>query len=308
MEADRAQAPLTRCLGISLRQHDVFSLDQALACGATKDILYRACRAGKLTRPLARVYSIAGARPTWKHHLMSLCLWANGLASHRSAAALWQLDGCEPGHLDIVTTARRDRPFAAARIHQVIEIPECDITQVDSIPVTSPSRTLLDLASVVDDGTLELAMEDALRRRLTSIPRLKWQLQRMGRTGRSGTARLRRVMEERGNQERSTESALETRFARWLRSTPLPPPVRQLPVKTSQRSVRIDFAYPDERVAIEVDSYRYHSGRAQWYRDRTKARLLQSQGWTVISVAQEDLAEPAPLEEVIARALGISLL
>lgn len=239
---------------------------------------------------------------------MGLCLWADGFASHRSAAALWQLDGCKPGNLDVITTARRDRPFATVDVHQVSEIPPCDVTHTDSIPVTTPSRTLLDLAALVDDERLELALEDALRRGITSIPRLNWQLQRMGRPGRSGTARLRRVMQQRGLKERSTESALETRFARWLRSTSLPPPVRQLPIRAGQKSVRIDFAYPIELVAIELDSYRYHSGRAQWHRDRSKAKFLRSLGWTVISVAQEDLADASALQLEIARALGIALV
>ncbi len=155
--------------------------------------------------------------------------------------------------------------------------------------MTSPSRTLVDLGAVVGEATLELALEDALRRRLTTIARLDWRLEELCAKGRGGCGRLRRLLEAR-RSERVTESGLETKLARLLRKGRLPAPTRQYEIFDRKRLVaRGDFAYPGAKLIVEAHSYKHHSGRASWYRDIERDRRLGRLGWQVMYVTDEDL-------------------
>jgi very-short-patch-repair endonuclease len=87
-----------------------------------------------------------------------------------------------------------------------------------------------------------------------------------------------------------TDSALETRLSYLLRRHRLPQPQRQVEVRDERGFIgRLDFAYPELMIAIEVQSYRWHSSRAAWGKDMERLNRLQALGWIVIQVTFEDL-------------------
>ena len=301
-------APWVTLTRLAMSQGGVFHRDQALLAGVSSDALHRAVRSGKIVRVLPQVYRLAGVPDTWLQRVWAVCLWGGGAcaASHRCAGAIWKLDGCPAEQIEVTTKKRR--PAAATFLTHANPLTTADRTTVKGLPVTTPTRTLVDIAAYLAGERLELALEDALRRGLTSIPRLQWQLQRDGGPGRDGAGQLRNLLSERGEQT-PTDSALETRFARWIRSSRLPQPLRQHQVHEAGRPIyRLDFAYPHKMLAIEIDSFRFHSGRRQWYRDRKRAEHLERMGWAVVFVAKEDLdSRSNELEHTIAAGLGIAL-
>jgi len=152
--------------------------------------------------------------------------------------------------------------------------------------VTSIQRTIVDLAGVIEPGDLELALASALRSRLTTLKRIEEQLRRSGPTV-AGRTTLRSLL-DRYSQ---TESALETAVLRALRQGGLPSPACQHEVRdTAGRLVaRVDFAYPDARVAIEADGYRYHSRLDHWRADRSRQNVLTKLGWRIYRVTWDDV-------------------
>jgi len=276
--------------------------------GVTSQAISRGATAGKVVRVLPTVYAVAGLPETLERSLRAACLWSRGIASHRSAAWLWGLEGCDADRVEITVARAIRSPHSDVIVHQG-KVEHGQIGRVRGIPATDPTRTLLDLGQCLPGSKLELALEDALRRRLTSLPRLKWQLQQIGGRGRPGTKGLRDLVISRGNAA-PTESGLETKLAAWFRTTALPPPVRQHRLIDEQGRViaRFDFAYPEQRVAIEGHSFRWHSGRQSWVRDVRKERAAWALGWKVIYAVAEDITSRSPgLEERIARELGLSL-
>ena len=156
--------------------------------------------------------------------------------------------------------------------------------------MTNPIRTLIDLGAVVGRETVELALDDALRRRLTSLKMLLGRLDDLGGKGRRGAGVLRSLLKERDPKDAASESVLESRLLGLLRRAGLPKPITQYEVRAKARLLgRVDFAYPDARVAIEADGYRYHSGRAAWQRDLRRRNTLTSRGWRVIHVTWSDV-------------------
>jgi very-short-patch-repair endonuclease len=248
---------------------------------------------------------MSGVPRSWRQDVLAACLAAGegAAASHHAAGCLWCLPGFEPIAIEIsVPRGRRPRPNGV-RVHQV-DLPSADVTLVEAIPVTTPARTLLDLASVAPADTVEEALDDALRRRLVTVARLRWRLDELG--PRRGVAIIRRFLNARSVPADGVQSVLETRLLRLIRRAGLPRPVAQHRVRDRGRLIAIvDFAYPEKRLAIEVDGYRWHSGRARWQRDLARRNALTRLGWRVIHFTAHDLdSNPEGTIAAIAEALS----
>src|SRR5438552_8662790 len=118
---------------------------------------------------------------------MAVLVWAPESAiSHMAAGALWSLEGCAQGSVDLLTHRGR-RPTAEwITLHRTSRLEPFDITMIGPIRVTTTTRTLVDLCGILDRDGVEPAMHDALRRGLTSLPRLRWAASRLGGRGRPG--------------------------------------------------------------------------------------------------------------------------
>lgn len=282
-----------RVAQLAASQHGVFSGLQVVEIGATRRMIERRLGARRWEAMTRGVYRLAGSPPSWRQALMIACLaWGrDAVVSHCAAAALWILAGFRPGHvvLTLPRIRRTGRRQGLAIVHQS-SIPPSDVTTIDGIPVTTPARTLLDLASVVSREELEEAVDDALPRGLVSLPRLRWMLNRPDNKGRPGIARLRAVVEACEPGASVPQSVFERRLLRTICRGGLPEPIPQHEIRNRGRMVaRVDYAYPETRLAIEADGYRWHSGRANWERDRARLNELTLLGWRIIHVTWSEL-------------------
>ena len=281
-----------RIARLAASRHGVFSRSQAVGAGATRGLIEWRVATSRWEVLHPGVYRLAGAPESWRQRLLAGCLVAGKgtVVSHRAAGALRQLPGAPEGIIELSVPAGRRVRRAGILVHETKWLAPVDITVVDAIPVTTATRTLIDLAGVVSVEVLEEALDDALRRRLTSLPRLRWRLAELARAGRPGVIPLRALLAARGGASTVPESVLETRLLRVLRRAGLPIPACQYPVRDRGRIVAVvDFAYPDICLAIEVDGYRWHSGRARWERDLGRRNVLTGLGWRVIHVTSTDL-------------------
>jgi hypothetical protein len=125
---------------------------------------------------------------------MAATLWAGdgALLSYRAAGVLHGFDGVTADRLEVTALRRlRSGPVLA---HFAPPFPAIDRDVVDAIPVTSPTRTLIDLAAFLGPDALELALEDALRRGLTSRARIQYRLRELEGHGRNGCGALRALL------------------------------------------------------------------------------------------------------------------
>ena len=268
-------------------RYGVFVPSDAHAVGITPRGLSRRCQKGVVRRLHQGVYAMAAVPPSPHQTLLAACRWAGAgsAASHEAAAALWKLDGFEALR-PVISTPRRLRSDRV-RSHRVDPIPAGEIVEIDGIPVTKIERTLLDLAGAVDVNTLEDALDSALRRRLTTINRLEMRVR--GSAGKTGVRKLRSLLAERDHEGHPTESRFESRLQRLLLDAGLPA-VRQHKIWDGGEFVaRVDFCFPESKVIVEADSYRWHSSRRAWQRDRERRNRLTSMGWVVIQVTWDDV-------------------
>jgi hypothetical protein len=275
---------------IAVGQFGVFSRAQATSLGISKDVIRHRVHVGRWIQVTPYVFRLAGAPLSWRRSLMEACLaWGDGaVVSHRSAAALLHLEGFGPGPVEL-TVARVRQRNAPGVIHRNA-LPAVDVTCVEGIPITTSARTLIDIATVSPRDVTEGALDDALRRGLVSIVHLRWRLDELG--ARPGVVIMRSFLDARDSRPSVPGSGFERKVLRILKKPGLPEPVLQHRIRDGGRLVAIaDFAYPDLRLAIEADGYRWHSGRARWQRDRRRSNELTLLGWRIIHVTWEDIRD-----------------
>jgi very-short-patch-repair endonuclease len=273
------------------RQHGLVTRAQLRQLGLSDRQITARLRWGLLTPVHRGVLRITAVARSPEQALLAACLAAGvgAVASHRSAAALWELRGIDWPRPELSVPNDRRPSVAGATVHRSAMLGRPDVTRHRRIPVTTPARTLLDLGAAAPE-LVEPAVEDALLRGLVTLPSLRRALERVGAHGRGGTAVLRDLVAQRARETAPTESPLEDALVALLRRHRLPEPVRQHPVAVGGgRVVRLDLAYPDARVGIEADGRRWHSGRADFQSDRERGNHLAARGWTVLRFGWDDV-------------------
>ncbi|MFN8036921.1 MAG: type IV toxin-antitoxin system AbiEi family antitoxin domain-containing protein [Acidimicrobiia bacterium] len=280
-----------RVLHLAAEQLGVLSHRQTDQLGVSRRRLAAWARTGALTEMHAGVYRVVGVPPSWSQGMLAAVLatdTADGLASHRGAARLWHPDGVATERLEVVVPHGWGRRLEGVLVHESrLLLPE-DRRVVDGIPVTGPELTLLHLGAVLRPEAVEHALDDALRRQLTTLPRLRWRLTVLGRRGRNGTATLRKLLAARAPEVAVPESVLERRFLRLIREFGLPEPLGQWTVPGIGRT---DFAWPEHHLVVELDGLRFHSSRRQLQDDSTRQNALTSRGLTVLRFTWQDVHE-----------------
>lgn len=297
-----------RIAALATTQYGVLSRAQAVALGATHRAIEHRLANGRWTSPHRGVYRVAGVPASWHQALKAACLaWGDtAVASHRSAAALWRIAGPFTRALEITVPRGGKRGADGVTVHHPMSLDAADVTVKHGIHVTTPGRTLLDLAAVLDRPTLEEALDDATRTKLVSLARLRWMANESD--GRPGIVALRALLDARDHPAASPQSVLERKLLRLVRAHGLPEPAVQHEIRERGRLIAIvDLAYRSPRVAIEADSYRWHSGRDRWEHDLARRNALTARGWRVIHVTWDDVTRrPADTARVIADALGLA--
>lgn len=288
------------CESYAATNHGVIPRSVALANGVDDSTIHRLLKSGRWQRLLRRAYVASGAPITWRSHLASVA--ANleiGFAfSHRTAGALMRLDAVSEGAIEIVTSGTHQLPDVT--VHRVRpRLPQ--IIHVDGFPVTSAHRTVLDLFSVLSPASAQLALDDALRKKLTTIDRLSCEYVRSCKKGRNGCSTFRSALLRRDHRDGTLQSRMEAKLRQVLRTVPGPKALPQFPVETPQNRYRIDFAYPDIKLGIEAQSIKWHMGEAKFYYDLRRDRHLKGCGWTLLYYMWDDLLRPAVVRTEIAQ-------
>lgn len=304
METERQLSKLAR------RQHGLVTLAQAAAAGVSPEAVRWRVRTGRWNRVTPGVFALAGTADTWRQKTMAAVLAAGpgAVASHTTAAALYDLSCCPFKGVEITVPRRRSPRSKLAVVHTSTRLDSADVASIASIPVTRPARTLVDLAGRVDKTVLGEALDDALIRRLTTLERLKRRAKVLGGTGRDGTTVLRDVLAAWAEGD-MPEGVAEMRMVRRLLANGRPKPILQYQVRdpTGRFLARLDAAYPEVRVGVEMNGFRWHGTPGAFARDPARLRRLAALGWLILPCTPVDLAgDGAELAEQVAAAMASS--
>ena len=268
---------------IGKQQHGLVTRAQALAVMSPSN-LDRWLRTRRLEPMRRGVYRMAGAPESWEQLLLAACLAAGpeARASLRSAAALYQLEGFAPTLLEITHFGARPCPMDGVVLHETSVFDIGHVGRISGVPVTSVARTLCDLTAVAQPWVVERAVDEALRRKIVRLEDIGAVAESLEGRGRRRCTVMRDILDRRSPGYDPGESHPERRIANLLVRAGLPEPTMQHPVELNGRRYRIDLCYPEQRIAIEFDSWQYHSGRRAFDEDRARANQLVLLGFVVL--------------------------
>ena len=152
------------------------------------------------------------------------------------------------------------------------------------------------------EARVEAALESALRAGLTSVGQIQRRLDGSRGRGRRGREALRELLAQR-RPGAPTDSLLETLFLQALRDAGLPEPARQHQVFAGDRLIaRLDLAYPERRLFIELDGWAAHGGQEAFVADRRRQNHLVAIGWQPLRFTWEDVTSGLPAAVDVVRA------
>ncbi len=308
-------------------QHGVVTLDQLREAGFTDKMIRGRVRSGRFAPLHRRVYRIGPRLSALASQMGAvLACGPKAVLSHRTAAALWSILPDErPGSGVDVSVLRSERAGGnpAIRTHRTGSLPPDEVTVHMAIPVTTPLRTLLDLAAIAArvgsrrlDGAppaarrprgpdtsvtlreLEQAVARAERAGLVTLGELQARIDRI--PGRAGARLIRRIVAADGGPA-MTRSEAEARLLALVRRARLPAPRLNARVDRFE----VDFLWPGCGLGVEVDGFAFHGSRYGFEDDRARDAELAARGVHVVRVTWRQIrGEPEAVIGRVARALG----
>ena len=254
---------------IAGRQHGVITTGQLLEAGLTRDAIERRVHKRLLHREHRGVYRVGHRAPSVEARYMAAVLACGTNAALSGPAAAFLL-GLIKGHAPApVVSTTANRRVAGVVTRRLRRLDRRDLTYHRSIRVTTVARTLVDLAASLSLDDLARACHEAeVRYRLTGAM-VAGALAR--RPNSPGAGKLREIF---GGEVRITLSKLERDFLALLRSAGLPLP------ETNRLAGRryVDCRWPEPRLTVELDGFRYHHTRHAWEQDRRREREARARG------------------------------
>ena len=290
-----------RIAAIAARQRGYLSRRQLRDAGVGRDAVRRRVARGSLIPVHPQVLAVGHLAPTplRAETAALLAVGRGALVSHLSAAAIWGLLG--PGRGAPVHLLVLGGPPARLRgvvAHRARRLGPRDARIRDGLPLTSPARTLLDLADIVAECTLERALNEAHVLRVIRADELADVVARAH--GRRGAALLRELAEGAGASG-PTRSEAERRLRALIRSAELPEPNGNVRL----HGYELDCYWPQAGFVVEVDGFDVHSARQAFERDRIRDARLAAAHLEVMRVTWRQMErEPLALIARIAQALA----
>jgi len=203
--------------------------------------------------------------------------------SHGSAAAAWKIRGTGAAIIDLTVPGDGGRRVRGLRVHRD-RLDPADVTTLggSAVPITTPSRTLVDLAATLaSPRQVERALDEAHALKLLDHRELTAAIGRAHRGARALTA----VLAGHIPGTTRTRSGLEEAFVRLCRAHDLPQPL----VNQKVGRMTVDFLWPDRRLVVETDGADYHDLPQLQERDRRRDALLTRWRYTVLRVPEDRL-------------------
>jgi very-short-patch-repair endonuclease len=290
-----------RIAAIAATQRGLITREQLIDLGLGRGAIEHRIRAGRLHVIHRGVYAVGHPNLTQKGRWLAAVVasGSDAVLSHRSAAELWGLLAVSSGPVSVTVPLAR-QPGRGIEAHRGTLVGN-GVTERSGIPVTSPVRTLLDLAAIAPRRDVAEAFREAESKRPRLLTAQELLAAVDSRPRRRGNASLRAVLAEAGYGRGISRSVLESRFRSFLRRHRFPPPARNVRMRIGILEIEADCVWPDQRLIVELDGRAFHDTASAFESDRARDRALAVHGWTVIRVTWRQLERE---EAQLARDLG----
>ncbi len=277
----QAAPPDARVARFVAKRDGVISVAQLRDCGIDHHGVAQRVLSGRLHRLHRGVYVVGHRGLTLRGRFRAAVLAAPAGAalSNFSAAAFWTFIPWRERLVEVVIPGGGSRRIEGVRVHRSRSLERRDVRRRGGIPVTSPARTLLDVAAVLPEKALRRAARQAQALRLVTVLELLEIAQRC--RGHRGAAKLRAVV---ADGHAPTVSTLEDDLLDLLDAAGIERPKINAPLRLNGRTIIPDYLWPARRLAIEADSATWHDYKLVRENDADKQAILEAHGYRVLRV------------------------
>ncbi len=299
--AGDTRRPDVRVADLAAGQWGVLSLEELRGCGLSRAAVGVRVRNGRLHRRYMGVYAVGHAALSLEGRFLAAvkACGPGTVLSHFAAAGLLGLVRWDDRWPEVTVTSAGTRRQEGLRVHRTQTLDPPDVTRHRGIPVTSPARTLLDLAAVLPYRPLRRAVREAQALKLVSLNQLTDVLTRLG--PRRGTRNFAQILST-GAQPTRTE--LEDAVLDLLLAGGLEPPDVNVPIIIAGRLIVPDFRWPRQHLIVEADGAAWHDHRLAREDDAERQALLEAHGERVMRVTWQQAVARRPQTLARIRAAG----
>jgi Transcriptional regulator, AbiEi antitoxin len=278
---------------VARRQKGLVTHQQALACGMTAETVRHRVETGAWSEIRRGVYIVGGAPPTWEQTLLAVTLpFEDCWIDLGTAARLWDMRHApEVDAIEVLRPYGRYRRLDGVIAHRSRIIVPSDVTHHRGIPVTSRARTIVDCSARLDVAQTGKLIDDAMRVDKRTLEEVRACFVRLSSGGRRRRRSIRSALMFRIPGYDPGESDLELVALRTIIAAGLPIPVQQHRIVLNGKRCRIDLAYPDLKIAIELQSWSWHGGRESFDDDKARMSDLTAIGWRTLEITSRHSPE-----------------
>ena len=269
------------------RQHGIITSAQLRDCGLTPKQVHHRKRSGQLVKVLPEVFRLGGVPETLDGRLTAVACWMGdeGIFIGPTAAYLWELDGIDPpGRIYVARVTHVRSPSWL----KVIRLQACDVQNsrgVRGLRVCGVEQALAGCAATLPGRRVGRALDDALRKRLTTLDRM-WDFLTTWK-GRPGAVILRTLLNGRDDRDEKVRTVFEAKMLTILKRIRRHHFLADHPVDVGGKRYFLDFYLPSAGLAIECHSFRWHMGKHN--SDARRDRRIRSLGIEVLYFTWDDV-------------------
>ncbi len=237
------------------------------------------------------MFAVAGSPDTEVRRALAATIALRGALSHRSAPAWWGIPGfdLEPLHVMRLRPGSSDHSPLGV-LHRPVRLLPHHLTEWRGVNLTTPARTLFDLAGTVPPGLVERTYDTMWSRGLITPRLMDRTLDELRGRGRPGIQLMRQLIDERRHLVQPTGSRLERRFEVLNERAGIPMLRRQINVGDDDGWIgRLDFVGKERALVVEIDSELHHAALLDTRRDESITLRLELAGWNVLRLREDDL-------------------
>lgn len=285
-------------------QHGAVGTGQARAQARSRAAYRSRLRSTSWVRETPLVLRLAGSPRTFSQRCMVAVLDAGegSAVSHVAAAALWGFPGFSPGEIHVSRArGRNGRKSTLATLHEPRLFPAHHHTVRNGVPVTTVARTVFDLAGCVHPLRAERALDNVVARKMVGLDELRSVAFELLEHGRTGSALMRQLLDDRGAGYLPPASGLEARFFAMVIAAGIDVPEVQVDLGAEVWVGRVDFYFRRARLVVEIDSERHHTSKLDAAADADRDAAMRAAGFRVLRISETELDRPL---EVVAAVRG----
>jgi hypothetical protein len=277
----------------------VITRGQLIGLGFTPKAIKHRVGTGRLHPIFRGVYAVGRRHLSREGRWMAAVLACGPEAglSHRSAAALWGFGKEHPHVIDVSVRRTSEAHIPGLRCHRRPSLPSQEVNLRLNLPVTTPVRTFLDLATVTGPKTLERSINEADKLDVIDTDSLRRSLE--DHPGQPGICLLRHVLDE--HTFRLSDDELERLFRPLAAAAGLPVPL----TKHMVNKFEVDFFWPDLGLVIETDGWRYHRTPSAQTRDALRFQAHTAAGLTPLRFSHRQVKyEPRHVKDILTKTVA----